>query len=142
MPEAGTAERTFYGSILDEEMSGLEKFREEDFVPTPGTVLVVLPPKISQIKGIHLPDSAQEDQSVARVAAVPVEPGLEGALPPCGECPVCVGDWVVFRAGALTKVAFQGRKDLALLQYSMEADSEIYGIIPRDAVVDGEAGFL
>lgn len=131
------AARDFYSSILDEEMSGLERFDPKDFRPCVGTILVVLPPKITRIGSIELPDAFHRDQSAGRVAAVPVEiSGFEGDLldPDVHDrvdpgCPVRTGDWVVFRAGAGSPVKFGGRDDLVLLNYVDGPESDILGFV-------------
>lgn len=133
-----TQERTYFGPILDAQTADLEGFRPEDFRPCPGTVLVVTPPPITTTKkGIILPDSAIGMPTWGIVAAIPGIPRREedGYPPDCEDgpeprCPVQVGDRVVFREGAGTPVAFQDRKDLLLLQYTAEADSEIMGRFP------------
>jgi co-chaperonin GroES (HSP10) len=80
-------------------------------------------------KGIILPDSAIGMPTWAVVAAVPND----------GECPVEVGDRVVFREGAGTPVSFQDRKDLILLQYTDEADSEIMGLFPSELTYENNS---
>ncbi len=122
------AEKSFYREITDEKMSGLEKFRPEDFRPTTGNILIVLPPQLSVTEGgIVLPSESRPDQSAGRVAAIPDDPSLHGVIE--------VGDWVVFRAGAGEPVQFAGRTDLRLLTYVDGPASDIFGVVPR-ALVD------
>lgn len=116
-------ERTFFDRIMDSPFSDskedLGKIKPEDFIPMPGTILVVLPPEIKQIGNIHLPSGSAEQPSYARVAATPED----------SSCPFKSGDWVIFRKGTPVPIGLQGRDDLALLQYTDEADSDIYGIV-------------
>ena len=119
-----TQERTFFSPLLDAQTNGLEEFRVEEFRPCIGTVLVVTPPPRTKTKGgLTLPESAIGMPTWGVVASVPLD---------C-DCPVNIGDKVVFREGAGTAVAFNDRKDLLLLQYTDEADSEILGRFPVDA---------
>lgn len=120
---AKSLERTFFEKIMespfinkDEDLGLVDP---KDFIPMPGTLLVVLPPEIKKIGSIHLPAGTAEAPSYARVASVP----------PGGECPFTPGDWVIFRKGTPVPIGLQGRSDLALLQYTNEADSDIYGIV-------------
>lgn len=128
MSEVATVEaaRDFYSPVLDAEMSGLEKFSPKDFHPCVGNILVVLPPKITKVGSIHLPDAAQRDQSAGVVAAVPEESPLVVIKV---YCPVKLGDWVIFRVGAGSPVMFGGRKDLILLNYVDGPESDILGFI-------------
>ena len=122
-------ERTFFDRIIDspfiDKDEDLGKIDPKDFIPMPGTILVVLPPEIKKIGNIHLPAGSAEAPCYARVASVPV-----------GECDCCFrpGDWVVFRKGTPTPIGLHGRNDLALLQYTNEADSDIYGIVKEPTV--------
>ena len=126
--------RDLYAPILDADMSGLEKFEAESFIPCIGTILVVLPPKIAMTKGgVYIPDDSQEDQSVGKVVAVP--PVNTENL----KCPVYPGDWIVFRKGAGTSVLFGERKDLILLQYYDGPESDILGYIRGVDLVPGES---
>lgn len=121
-----TMEQTLYAPILELKTSGVEKFPVEHFNPCPGNILVVVPPPMKKTKGgIDLPESAQRDQSVGRVAAIPTgDP----------HCPVEVEDWVIFRSGAFTPVRFGERTDLYLLQYCEGPESDILGYIRKSDV--------
>lgn len=115
-------EQQLYGPILSLKTSGLEKFDEKTFVPCKGNILVVVPPPMTRTDGgIHLPDTAQRDQSIGRVASIPSDP----------HCPVEVGDWVIFRSGAFTPVRFGERTDLYLLQYCDGPESDILGFVEK-----------
>lgn len=123
-----TMEKTFYSRILEEEAKGLEAFNEEDFIPAAGSILVVLPPLITEIGGVKLPDASAQERCFARVAAVPEDV----------HCPVNPGDWVLFRPGSPMPLSLHGRKDLALLQYTDGPDSEVLGLIRNGSLTNTE----
>ena len=112
---------SLYTPIVDSILSNLENFQPEDFVPCPGSLLVVLPPPEDMAGSIILPEAAQTPSSVGLVCAISNDP----------ECPANPGDWVFFREGAAVHMTFGGRKDLALLNYCEGAASDILGLIPQ-----------
>lgn len=121
-----TQEATYYSAILDQDLSGLEDFQAERFVPSNGTVLVVLPPaKEETAGGVRLPSTAIEKPNVGRVASIPEDDP---------KCPVQPGDWVVWRQGDGQPVKFDGRTDMELLQYADDARSEILGCFKLDCM--------
>jgi len=135
MSDESSMENMLYGPILEENIQGLEGFEAEFFRPCQGTILVVLPPKVTEIKGIAIPDISQKTQLVGRVAAVPKvlewsgredSPKVEDS-----NCPVRPGDWVVFRPGASSPVMFDGRTDLVLLNYCEGPESDLLGFFPQ-----------
>lgn len=121
-------ERTFFDRIIDSPFISKDEdlglVDPKDFLPMPGTILVVLPPEIKKIGNIHLPSGSAEAPSYARVAS----------CPPYEDCPFNPGDWVIFRKGTPVPIGLHGRTDLALLQYTNESDSDIYGIVRGDEV--------
>lgn len=122
-----TIEKTFYSEITDGCMAGSEGIEPEDFIPMPGTILVVLiPPKTVTPGGIILPETAQQDQTVARVAAVPDD----------AKCLVKPGDWVILRRESGVTVAFGQRNDLRLINYTEGPDSEICGKVDGPVKLD------
>ena len=125
-----TPERTFYGRILDQTLSGLDRFPAEEFRCCPHVVLVVIPPKLEKVGSIHLPDRAKADQCVARVAAVPADGSVPNLHP---------GDWVVFRPGSAEPVEFQGRTDFALLEYR-DKGGNILGWLPEGSFLENNSG--
>lgn len=148
---------SFYGEILTGDLAGLARFKPEDFHPCIGTILVVIPAKEEKIGSINLPDVAQREQGIARVAAVPRIPYLGRRGPEAGvsepitdeqreafvsdlKCPVCPGDWVVFLPGAALPLTLGGRDDLAILRYEDGPESEITGFIPKTALDGAETG--
>ena len=123
------SESAFYKPILEDGARGLESFDVEDFRPLPGTILVVLPPRIEVTKGgVVLPDIIHEARSFARVAAVPDDQ----------DCPVEIGDWVIFRSEADYPIPLSGREDLALLNYSEGAESDLLGFVRANLTMEGE----
>lgn len=110
-------ELKYYEPFGADEVAGVERFRPEDFRPSVGTILVVVPPKISEIGSLALPEQAQRTRGYVRAAAIPDDP----------KCPVKPGYVVICHAAAPTPVPFAGRKDLALLNYSNDAGTEILG---------------
>ena len=117
-PEVARTEITLYSPILEGQALGLEAFKEEDFKPLAGTLLVVLPPKITKKGSIDLPDISHEERNFGKVASTPLSDS---------KCPVKPGDWVIFRAGAPLLLSLQGREDLALLNYSEGVESDLLG---------------
>ena len=115
-----------FAPITDGLTVGLHQLSPEDFHPSVGTILVVVPPEEGETKGgVVIPESVRKSQPIARVASVPRND--------C-ECPVDVGDWVLYRAGQPVHIPFMGRKDLAILQYTDDASSEILGHFTAEAV--------
>lgn len=108
--------------ILENEVRGLEGFDPQTFVPNTGNLLVVLPPPVTKIGNIELPDNAHYQVNYGRVAAVPTFDA---------ECPYEQGDVVVFREGTATPIPFAGRKDLCLLAYCDGPESDVLGKIPE-----------
>ena len=126
--DAASQQVAYYREITDTTMSGLENFRVVDFIPCPGTILIVLPPVSDTTEGgIIKGASMLKDSSVGRVAAVPQDDPT---------CPVELGDWVVSRFMEGHEVAFDGRTDLRLLHYCDGPDSDVVGIFPASAVPD------
>lgn len=124
-----TQERTYYSPILESELTGLEKFPVNQFVPCAGSVLVVLlPPKTESDGGIKFTDKYIKDNDIGRVAAIP--PEVDGI----SYCPVSVGDWVVIRHLEGGEVPFDGRKDLRVVQYTDDARSDIVGFFKKGTV--------
>lgn len=122
MTEVIGAERTFYSEILEEDVSGLEGFPPESFVPCSGTILIVLPPLKEKIGSIHVPDKLQRRPGVGRVAAIPKDDP---------ECPFLPGDMVLFVESAPLPVTLGNRKDLALLHYTEDLESDVLGVLDR-----------
>lgn len=115
-----------YAPIVDE--SGeLEKIQPEQFEPMIGSIVVVVPkPKETTDGGLHIPEAARIPAVYGRVVAIPCDP----------ECPVNVGDTVVFRFEAGMHLPFKGpdkkaRQDLLLLQYEDGPGSEILGRVRK-----------
>ena len=121
-----TQEATYYSEIVGQDLSGLEDFQAERFIPSNGTVLVVLPEASEKTPGgILKPAMSIEKPTVGRVAAIPeADP----------KCPVKPGDWVVWRQGDGQPVKFDGRSDMELLQYADDARSEILGCFRLDCM--------
>lgn len=114
------SESVYYSPIVDSEMKGLAQFTEEQFRPLKGTILVVLAPEITRVGSIDLPSASQERPNYARVAAIP---------PDDSDCPVDIGDIVVFREHAAVPIGFGEREDLALMNYCEGMESDIMGVI-------------
>lgn len=111
-------ESALYAPILEATARGLEFFEAEDFKPLSGTILVVLPPKITEVGSVQLPETAHQERNFGRVVAVPEEDP---------HCPVGPGCWVVFRMGAPFLLEFKNRGDLALLSYCEGPESDLLG---------------
>jgi hypothetical protein len=111
-------EPRYYDSFGSDSVEGVERFDPRDFEPCWGTVLVVVPPRAEQSPGgISIPEAHQRSRGYVRIAAVPDDP----------DCPVKPGDIAICHASAPMPVPFAGRDDLALLNYSGDAGTEILG---------------
>lgn len=119
---------TYFKPLTDQSIEGLESFSPEQFVPRPGTLLIVMPPKVEQHGSIYIPQSAQEERCFARIAVV-AEEDL-GRFKP--------GQWVVFRNNSAEPISFGGRKDLYLLHFTDEADSDVFGILAGEPDLKAE----
>jgi hypothetical protein len=109
----------YYREITDGEAAGFESLDPEQFAPCKGTILVVLPPAIAKLGNIAIPDAMQERPSYGRVASIPDDPN----------CPVERGQWVAFVQNCGRPIAFGGRQDLLLINYTDDVESEILGIL-------------
>ena len=120
---------SMYAPML-EQAGEMSNFEPESFEPMVGSIVVVVPPpKETTDGGIVLPDIAQLPAVYGRVAAVPSDPN----------CPVDVGDTVVFRDGSGQPLTLKNttgtkgkcRSDILLLQYEDGPASEILGRIRK-----------
>ena len=131
-----SAAERFYGPITEGEVSGIEGWEPKSFRPSNGRILVVMPPELTHIGTVLLPERSQEPRGFGRVAAVPGGKdhldAVTGDVVP-GErdpkCPCQVGDWVLLRASCGLPVKFGGRKDLILVDYTDDVASNILGIL-------------
>lgn len=116
------AER-FLAPITEGEVSGIEGWEPESFRPSKGRILVVMPPELTHVGTVLLPERSQKPRGFGKVAAVPENDP---------KCPCQAGDWVLLRANCGLPVEFGGRDDLILVDYTDDVASNILGVLTSE----------
>jgi co-chaperonin GroES (HSP10) len=110
-----------YGRLLQDSIDRIQKDCVENFIPHPGTILVRPdPPDTKSDNGIILPDCAIKQKLFGTVLAVHE-----------ASSSYAIGDRVLFRARAGTKITFPDVGECLILQYCGDIDDEILGKFRR-----------
>lgn len=115
--------QTHYSRLLEKGLVIDDTLTVDAFLPSPCHILVEpIPPDAVTKSGIVIPDKAQEKKSAAFVISV---------SPKDEEGRYVVGDVVLFADSTGYDLQIQGR-NLKILQYSADGESEILGHWPKE----------